>query len=50
MDIGKIERIGDREIPGIPKFDPAKAPAVRPTTPTPAPAPTPQREKEKLPA
>jgi hypothetical protein len=48
MDIGEVERIGDREMPGLPKFPntlPAKPPV---TTPAPTPAKTP--EKEKTPA
>lgn len=48
MDIGEIEKIGEREMPGLPKFPehlPAKPPAV-PATPTPAKLP----EKEKTPA
>lgn len=50
MDIGEIEKIGDREMPGIPTFPrtlplPVRAPA-QPTTPAPAPVKTP----EKVPA
>lgn len=43
MDIGKIEKIGDRELPGIPAF-PKEMPA-----PTPTPAPTPEKTPEKQP-
>lgn len=47
MDIGEIEKIGDRELPGIPTFPktlpmpvpPQKAPA----TPAPAPVKTPEK-------
>lgn len=48
MDIGEIEKIGDRELPGIPVFPktlplPSKPPTVEPEK---APAKTP----EKVPA
>lgn len=40
MDIGEIEKIGDREIP---VYDPSKAPSV----PAPQPQPLPEKEVEK---
>lgn len=51
MDIGKIEKIGDRELPGVPKFPetypaPARQPDKAPSTPSPAPTKVP----EKVPA
>lgn len=49
MDIGKIEKVGDRELPGIPTF-PKEMPAPRPQTqPEPSKAPV-ERPKEKVPA
>lgn len=47
MDIGKIEKIGDRELPGIPTF-PREAPAPRPQQ-QPVP-PEPVKQPEKVPA
>lgn len=50
MDIGEIEKIGDRELPGIPVFPktlplPAKPPSVQP-----APSKAPTKQPEKVPA
>lgn len=48
MDIGEVERIGDREMPGLPKFTPTTPAPTRsvPTTPAPTPVKTPEKEKE----
>lgn len=49
MDIGEIEKIGDRELPGIPAFPktlPLPVPPQR--TPTPTPTPAPVRVPEKV--
>lgn len=48
MDIGEVERVGDREMPGLPRF-PDQLPAKPPAVPaTPAPVKTPEKEKEKV--
>lgn len=51
MDIGEIEKIGDREMPGMPAL-PKTLPAVTPQrSPEPSKAPVaPTPEKEKVPA
>lgn len=49
MDIGEIEKVGDREMPGLPRFPdqlPAKPPQQQPVPErSPAPVKTPEREK-----
>ncbi len=44
MDIGEIEKIGDRELPGVPVF-----PKTLPM-PVPPAQPTPEKSPEKVPA
>lgn len=52
MDIGEIEKIGDRELPGIPVF-PKTLPMPVPPQRQPEPersTPTPTKQPEKVPA
>lgn len=48
MDIGEIEKVGDREMPGLPRF-PDQLPIKPPAQPEKAPA-VPVKAPEKVPA